>query len=110
MIKAIHGTESSIARVQAALRKQPARSDHMTPMDSVYGIPFVTHETEDQAKEAAWKQAITERCKVMLVEHDNFFQIDGEVMAQMLDFQKTMPYSLGFFDPNPNQSLIKVQP
>ena len=90
-MKAIHGTDSSIARLQAAIRKNPARVDSMTPINTVYGIPFVTHETDIQAKEAAWKQAVTERCKVMLVEHDKFYEINGEAMALMLDQLNTMP-------------------
>lgn len=98
-MKAIHGTESSIARVQAALRKQPASIDSMTPMDTAYGIPFVTHETDMQAKEAAWKQAVEQRCKVAVVEHDKYYVIDGEVMAQMLDQQKIMPYVFGNHEP-----------
>lgn len=106
-MKAIHGTESSIARVQAVLRKQPARID--SPMDTAYGIPFVTHETDMQAKEAAWKQAVEQRCKVMLVEHDKYYEIDGEVMGQMLDQQKTMPYVFGNHEPI-RFSIIRNQP
>ncbi len=59
----------------------------MTPMDTVYGVPFVLHESEDKAREAAWKQAVESRCKVMLVEHDQYFEIDGEAMGRMLESQ-----------------------
>lgn len=106
-MKAIHGTESSIARVQAALRKQPARIDSMTPMDTVYGIPFVIHETDTQALEAAWKQAVEQRCKVALVEHDKYYEIDGEVMGRMLDEPKTMQYA--FSRPGPISFSIRSE-
>ena len=99
LVCGIHGTEASIARITAAVKKQSPRSDYMLPIDTIYGVPVFTHESEERASAAAWKQAVDGRCLVMIVEHDKYIEIDGAAMAGMLDSQKIMPYVFGGHTP-----------
>lgn len=106
-MSAIHGTSLSIAKLQEILRRHPSCADTKFPMLSVLGIPFITHETDVQARTAAWEQAVKERGKVILVEDDKLIQIDGMVMAELLG-KDSLRYTFGNYQKC--EPIFKVQP
>lgn len=103
-MSAIHGTESSIARLQTILKRNPGTIYSTNPMDAAFGVPFVIHETEEQAAKAAWRQAVDTPCKVVLVDQYKYMVIDGFAMREMLEPPR-MPFV--FSRPGP---IFKVRP
>ena len=103
-MKAIHGTESSISKFKDILKRH-AVIDSVKPVDSIYGIPFVIHETEELAVKLAWQQAADQQCVVALVYQEKYIIIDGAIASAFLNTPKLEPMVFS----SPHDPIFKVQ-